>query len=664
MTFGIFLAEFLVLWILRIHHLFGGDSAEFLTVGNTWSIAHPPGYPLYSFLQNVIRYVHVDPSMVLLSIVPTVITSYILYRTYMLFFRNRIMGLVPATLYVFLFPVWLYAEVPEVFALNNMFIALIGYFLLYAYIHKRKTIPIIVFFLLGLSLTNHQTILLYIPGWYLVLDERWKSQMRHFATAVKSIALTFLGFSVYLYAPLASLFKPPIDFENARTLSGFIRLVTRATYGTFRSYQGSKPDLPIQFLGLGSSFIYILLDFRIIGSIFIILGLVWTYKKHKKIFIFSLVTIAAHLVFFFYINFSLVVEFGAATFERFLISYYYILILLFGFGFHYAFQLIDRIKLSHPGLSRIKHMSFYGFGILLVVIIFISNYRTIRYVRTIRQFDYYAQDILDSLPKNAILATTSDNSTFTVDYYYFVQRYRPDIKLLSIGIFNRTYYQQILEKRYPELDYSNLSANNLKKFIATNSRKFPVFFETPTLPGYWVPYGLVWKYYADEQSAKNDSEAIIGANTIIWTKLHILKLNTFQSNIYHLNTLRDDYVGKLLSYSRYLFSLKQDALSLRYIAVIFQYDPGNKIAQGLLLRIKSRNNACSDAKKTYAAFRSYLNMSDLTELGDALSYMYYCDKYNPEMPALLHQYRIMSAQESTIPTTPNSQNTVKPKTGK
>lgn len=659
MSIIVFIGEIGILWLLRIRHLFGGDSAEYVTIAHTWSIAHPPGYPLYSLLVNLDRLTHIDPSLVMLSSIPTVIASYVLYRTFLLFRRNKTIALIPAVLYVFLFPVWLYSEVPEVFAMNSMFIAIITYILLSAYLQKKRGVPLRLFFVFGLSLTNHQTILLYLPGWYILAKSHLRSCCNTVPRVLKAFGALLIGLSVYIYAPIAGSFNPPLDFENASTLQGFLRLVTRATYGTFKSYQGSKPDLLTQFLGMGSSFIYILLDFRVIGALFIILGLIWLYRYHRTLFVFAAVTVLCHLVFFFYINFSLINPFGAATYERFLIGYYYILVLLFGLGMQYVLSYIQSIRLSHKELSWIKNISFYLFGISFVFIVFISNYRTIHYVNAIHQFDSFATDILNNLPKNAILATTSDNSTFTVDYYYFVKRYRPDIKLLSVGIFNRSYYQNVLKKKYPELDFHGLEVNNLAEFIRSNSKKFPVFFESPVVSGNWVPYGLTWKYYRTDSEAKKDSSALVQANNSIWHSIHIPAVNAHQSNIYHLKTLRDDYVGKLLSYVRYLYSLKEDALASSYIDVILHNDPENREAQGLRLRIQSRNYNCSAAEKTYKTYRPGLNFDSLSQLTDALNYIYICDKQNPEANKFVNQYRRIDVKEQAIQPTPSSQNTKK-----
>lgn len=212
----LFLSEFSLLYGLRITHLFGGDSAEYVTVGNTWSIAHPPGYPLYGLVSNLLRISHINSWETLLSIIPTVLTSILIYRIFLLFKKDRLTALIPAVLYIFLFPIWLYSLVPEVFALNNFFIALITYIIFRANAKKKPLSPWI-FFILALSFCNHQTIIFYVFGWFLLTKEKLKNLMTNKHQVFQSILLFALGAGVYLYAPIASFFHPPLDAENAQT---------------------------------------------------------------------------------------------------------------------------------------------------------------------------------------------------------------------------------------------------------------------------------------------------------------------------------------------------------------------------------------------------------------------------------------------------------------
>ena len=80
------------------------------------------------------------------------------------FTKNKLISLISSSILGFSYYYWFYSEVAEVFALNNLFaIALILVSVRYS-ITKNKRYLFLLSFLMGLSLTNHQTILLLFPS--------------------------------------------------------------------------------------------------------------------------------------------------------------------------------------------------------------------------------------------------------------------------------------------------------------------------------------------------------------------------------------------------------------------------------------------------------------------------------------------------------------------
>ena len=148
----------IVLSLFSSRFIFGGDSAEFSAIAHTWSIPHPPGYPLYSFLANCIT--HIIPigtipwRTSLLSIIPTVLAAYVLFKILTHLKVKTILSLLTSFLYIVLFPVWEYALVPEVFALNSFLITLITYLLL-IYNKNKKSNYIIVAAFFNSVIINH-----------------------------------------------------------------------------------------------------------------------------------------------------------------------------------------------------------------------------------------------------------------------------------------------------------------------------------------------------------------------------------------------------------------------------------------------------------------------------------------------------------------------------
>lgn len=556
----------IIIIILQTKYLFGADSAEYSTALSSFSIPHPPGYPLYSFFGNIITRLipiySISWRASLLSSIPTVITSYIIFKTLSLKTKNALLSYFASFFYVFLFPIWLYAEVPEVFALNNLFIALITYLLVKNNIKSKYLYQYLVFLILGLSISHHHTFVLFIPGWYLLIKKNLKKQFFK-KNKVKKIGLFLLGCSFYIYAPIASFFNPPIDWENAKTIEGFIRLITRSSYGTFNAYASSIPKIGNQLFNAFSLFIFILHDFKILGLIFLVLGVIYLLKNKNNFSIFILITLLIHIFFLFYTNFVLGSVFTLAVFERYLIFVYLNLIFIFAYGILFFINFINKIKTKYiynKTIKRIFTYLIYIFFLLYLLICFYNNFDVISKLNTSPYFENYAKDVLNSIPKNSILFTKSDTPYFTAEYMYSIEKVRPDIKFIFVPLLTRDYYRNKVKNKYPEVfipDFNMDSSKFYKSFLFENNKKMQIFFEAPYNYGSWLPYGLVWKYYPSKEHAKKDTNNIIQINNKLWNKYHIPNITGKLENILFILNLKSLYSRQISKYIDLLIINKQ-----------------------------------------------------------------------------------------------------------
>jgi hypothetical protein len=173
MIAGIYSIVCIVLFSLSARFIFGGDSAEFSAIAHTWSIPHPPGYPLYSLLLNsVTRLISIGTipwRASLLSSIPTVLTSYLLFKILTHIKIRKGVALLASLLYIVLFPVWEYSLVPEVFALNSLLVVATSYFLLCYRDYNKQVYLIFASFLVGLCVSHHHIFVIFIPGWIFLL---------------------------------------------------------------------------------------------------------------------------------------------------------------------------------------------------------------------------------------------------------------------------------------------------------------------------------------------------------------------------------------------------------------------------------------------------------------------------------------------------------------
>lgn len=163
---------FLSTFSVYLHNLspsvYGGDSGDFLSAIAVKGVAHPSGYPLFMLLGILFSYLPFDQTLAwkvsLLSAIFTSLTNVLIFIFVYRFSKNRILALISAFSYAFIFPIFLYAEVTEVFALHY-FLLLFDFYLAYLFFDKQKIIYFYLFSIfLGLSFANNELILLILPA--------------------------------------------------------------------------------------------------------------------------------------------------------------------------------------------------------------------------------------------------------------------------------------------------------------------------------------------------------------------------------------------------------------------------------------------------------------------------------------------------------------------
>jgi len=108
----------------------GGDTGELVTVAYKLGVAHPPGYPLFTMLAKLFTFIPFGTiawRVNLLSAVCDSAAAVIILLAVRRWTRNQWAGLLAGGLFAFSPLVWRYAVVGEVFALNNLLVALMVY---------------------------------------------------------------------------------------------------------------------------------------------------------------------------------------------------------------------------------------------------------------------------------------------------------------------------------------------------------------------------------------------------------------------------------------------------------------------------------------------------------------------------------------------------------
>jgi hypothetical protein len=611
----------LILSFLASQFIFGGDSAEFALIGHTWSIPHPPGYPLYSFLANCIT--HFLPfgtipwRVALLSVIPTVLTSLLIYTIAQILQVRRFIAFLSSLIYIVLFPVWEYALVPEVFALNAFLVSLVTYLLIHYTLNQKTYFLTLAFFTLGLCVAHHHTFVIFIPGWIVLVWKHIPTIKRRYRVLLTLLGTTLLGALFYLYVPIAGNLNPPIQWEDGTTVNGFWRLITRAAYGTFSAYAGSKWNFLNQLNGVTSFFILLLQDFRILGIIFIIRGVMESVRRHREpVFRFLIITTCIYIFFLFWTNFVLTTSFTVGMYERFLILFYVVLSIYFALGAEKIAQSVHVFieKKSKKTAIRLLAQNFISLVLIILgITVALNNWRTIRHVKYMRDFDRLGRDIIATVPKGGIFFAGSDNPSFTTQYHVFETFADIPLRFLQVNFIGQKRYIQFFKKRHPDLRYpsSFRNKNDLQKFFAFNI-KYGVYLDGPMPYGMWMPYGLMWKYYQTEKEALSDLPYLVEQNRVLWNTVYeIPRPDVYKKNLLHLQTVQDFYIEAYIRYSRLLFLVgeRQDAANVLK-KIISSYRPSDTGLKQTLRNLVEYDKKCKQnpplCKTSYTKLKNAL----------------------------------------------------------
>jgi hypothetical protein len=247
----------------------GGDTGEFGLVGVLGGVAHPPGYPLYSFLVRLAARFPFGPPfwrVSLASVLCGAAAAAVLFRTGLRLTHSVGASVVAALAFAVSPLEWRLSGVPEVFSLHalaSVLLVLCSLRVAETGDHVRRE-AFVLGVVAGLAASNHQTAVLLAPiAIWALLSTAPRGGASIFAVC---IAGAVIGLSSYLllpvYAHLAS--SQSNVWGRTGTLDGLITHVLRREYGTFNLYSGDDrqrdplrhvlsfiTDLPRQYAYLG-----------------------------------------------------------------------------------------------------------------------------------------------------------------------------------------------------------------------------------------------------------------------------------------------------------------------------------------------------------------------------------------------------------------------------
>jgi hypothetical protein len=246
----------------------------------------------------------------------------------------------------------------------------------------------------------------------------------------RQLAGLVLGLALYLVIPLRALANPPVNWGNAVTPA---RLWWLVSGGVYQSYY-----LQFSLAGLWErvqAWAGLLLEqFGLPGLVLGLLGLV-VFGSRSRLY-----ALTAWMA---------VVSLAFALFYRSDDSYVYLIPMFISFAIWIglgAGGLAGGLSLRRPILGL-------GLGLLLMGYFLARSATQVNEVDASQDLraESFGRQILSTAPENAMIFAKGDRAVFTLWYFHFALRERPDLAVLASDLLHFDWYQETLQSTYPSL---------------------------------------------------------------------------------------------------------------------------------------------------------------------------------------------------------------------
>ena len=451
----------------------GTDGGDLMSAAATGGIAHPTGYPTFLWLARLFQLLPVGTIAYrtnLMSAVFTALTAFLIYDIVVSSPNspakdNHLAGLIAGYAYGLSPLAWSQAVITEVYPLHIFFVVLILWLLVgrFAYSPNKSLLDVLTGLLMGLAMGNHLTSAALLPVVLFVAivpppspEPKKKKKVAKKKDAQASIdwaSLDWASFGRRLGSVLVALLlvyasilwqastRPPINWGRADNLNNLWWLISGALY------EHLAFTLPIDEMLLRTISVaqLLLTQFWILG---VLAGLYHLFGN------FSLSRLSLSMAWVAATNtiFSL----GYASLDSFiyLLPLFCIFAIWIGFGIaNITRRLGKQTDWLNLGLSAILLVSLWGLAV--------TNYPKLDLSgdHLTQKFEKAA---MATLPAQAIVVT-SDRALFSLWYYHFVQKERPDIAIVARGLLPNAWYIDVLHDTYSTLNISS------KDVVTSNS---------------------------------------------------------------------------------------------------------------------------------------------------------------------------------------------------
>ena len=479
------------------------DSPEFVTVVHTLGISHPAGSPTYALLAKPMTFFPIGSVPLRVNLFSALFGALTVSLLFSLLYDIleeaaqpvRFCASISGALFLLVSEsFWRFAEMAEVYTLQNFFIVLLMTILLKARAcHQSAQVGLywLFAFLYGLSAGVHATMAFFVPAFLLFIG---LTAPRMFgAKGLAFLAFFFLlGFAVYLYLPIRSLGEPAFDWGDPQTFRQFLVHITdrndSATHFTY-SWWKLPHQVRIYIANLSN-------EFSTLGFALGLLGCIALFLRDKSLSLLFGLVFLGNVLFFIQ---SWTEGFG------FLPSFV-VFSLWIGYGVYTCFRLLALLYQRHT--LRIPRVAAHAF--LLAGLLITPGQTFVRHVSAANLAgDYsaalYGKQLLDQLPPDALFF--SHYSWFPLLYLQHIERQRPDVTIVLQGeVFFPRHFAFLSQKRFPNIHLITSPEPVVMSTVdyfwllcRLNEQDHPLFWDAGEeyqriLEEYLLPRGLLFEF--------------------------------------------------------------------------------------------------------------------------------------------------------------------------
>lgn len=454
------------------------DSGEFIGAAYFWGVAHPPGYPSWTMLCGVfLRLVplgNIAWRCNFFSAVCAALAIGVFCQILILIGLRPLAAAAGAMLCGFGRVLWSQSVITEVYTLHFLIFSLIIWCALRfdrGQSHSTGRL-VLASFLLGLGMSNHQTIGyigVAVAAWLLLrhpyLIRRWK-------VVLTSTAAFLLGLLPYMYIPIRANADPPINWGNAQTAFATWDHVSRRQYRTAddrdsldqaRTWsQHRLGQLRLISRYCGGEYTHAMLIAAVPGL------LIMLKRRFRWFLLLWLLLVAC----------SVVIHIIATDFafddrvnqwcnQVFFIPLYACIAIAVAFTLHGILEILDCFP------SPLKWAITVGLVLAVPAVPLAANYP----INNMRNY-YYAEDharnLLDCMLPHAIIFPSGDHNTFPLLYLVLVEKHRPDVIIADkYGYIDLDLYEDMPDN--PGKPRTLTDRNRIEEWVIRHAKR-PVYY--------------------------------------------------------------------------------------------------------------------------------------------------------------------------------------------